>query len=318
MHIILFTNSHWSIPLMMRLNEQNHLKGIVLTALNHEANYTIKSFAEANDIPYIQVTKHQLHHDLSSWLQELNPDLGICLTFPYKIPEQLLDIPKKGVINIHFGAFPDYGGADPLFWMLKKKERTAVISFHKMNNQLDSGPEVMREQLSIFPGENYGLLGARMSQLAASSIESLLKRVTDYKIEDKEQAPVNLCKRPTHDELTIDWQNQTSDQIEALVNAANPVYGGAMTYFRGAAIWLLEVSPAEVANTALLGPGSIVHADQQNGVFVLCSDYRYLRLNIIKTPECILTGSKLAALGLKSGEKLGLNAVSLNQKLILV
>lgn len=318
MRVVLFTNSHWSIPLMIRLEDQNFLSGIVLTNINHEVNETIKAFAKARDIPIIQIAEDKLATDLTDWLKSLAPELGICLTFPYKFPAQVLDIPTHGIVNLHFGSFPEYGGADPLFWVLKNMERTATLSYQKMNEKLDGGPKLMHEQLSIFPGENYGLLGARLSQVAASSIERLLKKVVTPQTESKKQEVVKLYKRPTQQELTIDWQNQTSEQIEALVNAANPVYGGAMTYFRGSMIWIMEVSPANVPNTALLGPGSIVHADQQNGVFVLCSDYRYLRLNIIKTPECILTGGKLAALGLKSGEKLGLNTVSSNQPKILV
>lgn len=319
MRVILFTNSHWSIPLMIRLEEQKLLAGIVLTGFDHEANITIKAFAEAKEVPLQRVSREELKSDsFTTWLERLNPELGICLTFPYKIPEQVFTVPQYGIVNLHFGAFPEYGGADPLFWVLKNGERTATLSYQQMNEKIDGGPELMREQLSIFPGENYGLLGARLSQLAASSMERLFEKVTTPKTDDTGQVPVNLYKRPTQQELIIDWQNQTSDQIEALVNAANPVYGGAITYFRGAMIWILEVSPANVSNSALLGPGSIVHADQQNGVFVLCSDYRYLRLNIIKTPECILTGGKLAALGLKSGEKLGLNTVSSKQPKILV
>ncbi|MDW7694085.1 hypothetical protein R9C00_04965 [Flammeovirgaceae bacterium SG7u.111] len=106
--------------------------------------------------------------------------------------------------------------------------------------------------------------------------------------------------------MTIDWQNQTADQIEALVNASNPVYGGAITYFRNAIVRVLEVSPATMADATILRPGSIVHASQIEGLFVLCSDYKFLKINIIRSQEAILSGNKLAALGIRQDEKFGL------------
>ena len=68
---------------------------------------------------------------------------------------------------------------------------------------------------------------------------------------------------------------------------------------------ILETSPADVRNAALLTPGTVVHASAKEGLFVLCSDYRFLKINIIQTPEAVVTGNKLVALGVKPNEKFG-------------
>jgi methionyl-tRNA formyltransferase len=89
-----------------------------------------------------------------------------------------------------------------------------------------------------------------------------------------------------------------------LVNAANPNYSGAITTFRGSQIRILEVSPADVNVTGIFSPGTIVYADATYGVFVLCADFKYLRINIFQLDGTIITGSKLAALGIRPYEQM--------------
>lgn len=320
MQIILFTNSQWSLPLLIWLEERKLIKGVVLTNRSHQANFNIRHYAEHKEIPYLAIsnTEQAVLHD---WMKSLEPDLAICFTFPLTIQASILTIPTYGFVNIHFGKLPEDAGPDPLFWILRKQNKIVPICYHFMTDHIDSGPVIMMEQHTIYPGENYGLLGARLSQFVMMSMERLFEKVKTLAVDpiNKQlETKLHPHKRPTQDDLTIDWFSNSSDEIEALVNAANPTYGGAISYLRGAMINILEVSPAQVNNGALITPGSVVHADQENGIFVLCSDYRFLRLNIIRTPECIISGGKLAALGLRNGEKFGLAKSTVNSPKILV
>lgn len=304
MKTVLFTNSVWSIPLLLKLEETKSLGGIVLTDLKNQENFSITSFANSRDIPLVEIAKGDLGTKLAGWLKQVQPKLGICLAFPYRFPKEVIELPTYGIVNFHFGSLPRFAGPDPLFWTLKERQDTTVLTAHRMTEHLDHGPVLLREQLTIFPGENYGLLGARLSQLSSSVVQQLFDKVTAPTGAEPRPAQETLSqKRPTLTDLAIDWQNQSSDQIEALVNAANPAYGGAITYYKNAMVRILEVSPADVSNAALLGPGTIVHSDPYDGLFVLCSDYKFLRINIIKTPEAIMTGFKIAALGIRKNDK---------------
>ncbi|MBL6449372.1 hypothetical protein JMN32_23880 [Fulvivirga sp. 29W222] len=307
MKIVVFTNSSWGIPLLLELTKTNKLQGIIIPSVVHHENENIEAFAIENKIPIIRVRKEELRSTLKDWLNELSPDLAFCMTFPYLLPEEILTIPSKGVVNFHFGQLPDYGGADPLFWVLKEQQTVAHITAHLMAESFDKGYQVYQEQVPIYPGENWGLLGARLSLVSASLADKIITLLNLPESNFKKIPEGQSKKKPDIKDLTINWANQTADSIEALVNASNPKYGGAITYFRGSMVRILEVSPADVSNAALLSPGSIVHADGQNGIFVLCSDYRFLRINILRTPEAYITGHKLAALGVKSNEKFNSN-----------
>lgn len=305
MKIVVFSNSSWSVPLIAELVKSGHLAGLVIPNRLGEENDRIEQFVLEHDIPVLKVPKEGLEDELPAWLKTIDADVGICLTFPYLIPEAVIDIPRLGILNVHFGALPAYRGPEPLFWQLKEGKTTATICIHKMTGQFDQGPILHEERVAMLPGENYGLLGARLGVVAGQIMEELVTKLNSGQASLRDQPGPDAVwrKKPTAEDLTIRWDTYTADQIESLVNAANPAYGGAITWFRNSMIRILEVSPADVNNAALLGPGNIVYADAQNGIFVLCSDHKFLRINMVKTPEAYLTGNKLAALGVRQGEK---------------
>lgn len=305
MKSIFFTNSYWSLPGLLKLSEVNGLGGLVILKESQPQLIELIRFAESVAVPVLLLEPNDSSQNLSDFVKAQDINKGYCLGFPKKLDASILDLFSDGVWNFHFGDLPRYAGPDPLFWVLKNGEKVVNLVCHSMDENWDSGYLIQNVSLPIYPGENYGLLGARLSQKVA---EMILEFENKGVSGSKENAiPINSSsmKRPTVKELTIDWENQSSEKIEQLVNACNPVYGGAISQLGGGYVHILEVSPAMVRNGAVLSPGSVVHSTAEDGVFVLCSDYKYLKINIIKTPECVLSGNKLAALGLKKGAKLG-------------
>ncbi|MEL7004916.1 MAG: formyltransferase family protein, partial [Bacteroidota bacterium] len=240
-----------------------------------------------------------------SWFENTSAEVAFCLTFPHKLCDSILSVPSFGILNFHFGSLPEYRGPEPLFWILKNGERVAPISVHKMVEQFDAGPVIHRENVNILPGENYGLLGSRLGIHCGQIVETIWAKIQDegLHIQPQNSDHMDWKSRPNLDDVTIKWDSQSAEEIEQLVNACNPKYGGAITYFRQSMVRILEVSPADVNNAALLGPGMIVYSDAQHGIFVLCSDNRFLRINLVRTPEAFLSGGKLAALGVRQNEK---------------
>ena len=112
-------------------------------------------------------------------------------------------------------------------------------------------------------------------------------------------------KRPSDTETSINWEGQTADEIENLINACNPKYGGATTYYQGAPIKIIEVSPVDIL-VPLLGKtcGEIVHAHPQEGLYVCCKYGKLIKLNIINSDARILTGTKYVHLGVRQGDRL--------------
>ena len=69
--------------------------------------------------------------------------------FGLKIPSDLLNIPKYGFLNIHFGQFPQNRGADPVFWSLKNGDIQTAITVHKIDNNWDTGAILLEHKVPM-------------------------------------------------------------------------------------------------------------------------------------------------------------------------
>jgi methionyl-tRNA formyltransferase len=201
---------------------------------------------------------------------------------------------------------PKYKGADPIFWQIKNMEKYGGISVHVMTEDIDSGPIVLREELAIIPGETYGLYAQRLAALAAEKVAivpDMLKAGT-LTIEQKADEPALFYKAPSPTDLRINWQEQNAGEIENLVNATNPRYGGAFTSIRQSQVNLLEVAPADINNPTgeQIAPGTIVHADVMYGLIVACTNHQFLKINVVHVQQGYLSGSKMFNLGFRAGE----------------
>lgn len=302
MRIIIFTQSNWSIPSLQKLAQNKLVRGIVMPLKDVTESKSLLEISKNLNLPVYNWDGKEVD-EIRNWLSSVQADRGLSFGFAYKIPKVIFESFQLGVLNVHYGKLPSYAGAAPLFWTMKNGERHVTITFHKIDENWDAGIMVREITVPISPGEPLGLLAARLSSIAANEVSLALERLAENL---SEFIPSNrhILSRPNEEDLTIDWKNQTADEIELLVNASNPHYGGAITNFRENQIRILEVSPADVQVPGVFSPGTIVYADTTYGIFVVCSDLKYLRINIFQLDGTIITGVKLAALGVKATEKL--------------
>lgn len=254
----------------------------------------------------LQMNSLSWKQELGEWLTMLNIDAVWVFGFPWIIPDHLLKSVKHGYFNFHFGELPKYRGADPIFWQLKNNEDVATLTIHQMTAEIDAGPVLCTKQLQIIKGENYGLLCQRLGFKATEAIPELLNKAGLPSALDKSNAVAALFdKKPDNNDLTINWKLQSADEIEWLVNAANPKYDGATACIKNTELRILEVSPAEIQlqDEFKPEPGTIVYADALYGLIVACIENRFLKINTVHMREGYFSGSKLFHMGMQSGEK---------------
>lgn len=254
----------------------------------------------------LQLNYGSWEQELKHWLTGLDADAVWVFGFPWMIPDYLLQSVHKGYLNFHFGELPKYRGADPIFWQLRNNEPYASLTVHQMTANIDGGPIVWTKQLPIIKGENYGLLCQRLGFLAVEAVNELLDN-TQYLPIVNENSLANTAweKKPSNKELAINWREQSADEIECLINAANSKYDGATAWIKNTEVRILEGSPAEIQlpEGAKPEPGTIVYADALYGLIVACLENRFLKINILHMREGYFSGSKLFQMGIKAGEK---------------
>lgn len=285
------------------LLQKEYLKGVCSQTLATSSLW-MKS-AKRNSISTFIITKENISTSFKDWLKNISPDLVIVCGFSLKIPEALLKMPVHGFINIHFGKLPENKGPDPVFWSIKAREKESAVTIHKLNKEWDSGRTLLIHPVPLVLGETWGMVNSKMSFMLPSLMEKTISLTkNDSFTSEPGSQTSNYNKRPSADNISINWETHTADEIESLVNACNPRYGGATTYYKGAPVQILEVSPVD-SQVPLLGriPGEIIHATPHEGVFVCCKLGQMIKVNIISTDAGILTAAKYVHLGMRSGHR---------------
>lgn len=307
MKIVLLSTNICSVPSLQFLVQSETVQAVVAPAEVNPFNQQLEQITGGLNIPFRRFSKSELKTGFKEMLAALQPDLVLVFAFGYKIPGELFGIPKFGFYNVHFSLLPRYRGRCPAFWQLKNGDEAGGISIHQVTAEFDAGPLLMQKELQIAPGTNHGVYWGRLSMESAAVIASgieKLKNSGNTLLLPQNGQYASEAPAPGQADLVINWETQSAREIENLVNATNPDYGGAVTLLRGQIIRLLEVAPAELNNPVEQLPGTIVYADVNYGIFVACLNQQYLRINIIHSNEGILSGFRLAALGVQAGERL--------------
>jgi len=302
---IVFTNHLSSLTAIDYFIAQDWLCAIVSADHPQPQNNPIEELCNIKSIPFYKTGKSDFLTVVEKIFSETKPDIALTFGFSYRIPPELYTMPSMGFFNVHFSLLPAYRGPSPVFWQLKNGEATGGITIHKIDAQFDSGPVVMRQPVQLMQGENWGMCNGKLGRMAAGMLGQLMENLIAGEIIeeiDVDDSYASYYGRALADDLVIDWDMHTAAQIECLVNACNPVYGGALTTLAGQQVYILEVTPSVVNNATFNEPGEIVYADSNYGLFVACKQGGYLRINVVQTAEGTVSVYKLIALGIKAGD----------------
>jgi len=129
----------------------------------------VKIWAEKNKIPYIQPDNL---NDL-----KITADLSIVVAYGKIIPENILNLPKLGSINVHYSLLPKYRGAAPVESAILNGETETGVSIQKMVYKLDAGAILAQEKVQINPDEKALDLRRRLIKIGGEMLIKLLKNL---------------------------------------------------------------------------------------------------------------------------------------------
>jgi len=132
---------------------------------------SVKIWAEKNNIRYIQPEKLNME-DFKK-----NTDLFIVVAYGKIIPENILNIPKLGSINIHYSLLPKYRGASPVESAILNGDTETGVTIQKMKYKIDSGNIITQEKVYILLEEKTSDLRKRLIKIGG---ELLVKILPDF------------------------------------------------------------------------------------------------------------------------------------------
>jgi methionyl-tRNA formyltransferase len=305
LNIALLCNNKMALPAMQYMAEEGVLCAIATADNNDEVITLIRGKAAEYELPYKKITRKNYREQLVNWLEEVTPDVVFVMTFPWRIPAAVFTMPEFGFLNFHYGLLPEMRGADPIFESIRQRRQVAGITVHIIDEGLDTGPIVMREEMMLAPEITYGMLCSQMAfagrNICGTLISNLQKegRVTAIPQDERKAA---YWPRIGAEEVAIKWSEMDTATIRAIVRACNPIAKGAPVIINGWKIGVCEVADVNLQGDAsAIKPGTIVALDMQNGLVVCCKDGKALRLEVIYTEEGFFPGYKLAFFGITAG-----------------
>jgi len=108
-------------------------------------------------------------------LRALSPDLIVVSTFRQIIPEDIISIPKLGIVNIHPSLLPKYRGPTPTHWVLANREKQTGITIHFIEDErIDSGRIIAQRRLDILHSDTEGILRKKLAALSEKALVDAL------------------------------------------------------------------------------------------------------------------------------------------------
>lgn len=190
----------------------------------------VQGIAETLNIEYRAPETLKDNDEEFEYIKNLQADLAVVVAYGQIIPKRILDLTKKGFINIHASLLPKWRGAAPIQRSIMNLEKETGISMMKISEELDAGGVSNQYKIEL-NGENTEEVSEKLSLLAAEKILDEIDDVLDDKANFVEQNHSDATYAPKIEksEGRINW-NDSSDQIIGKVNGLYPVPGAWFNY----------------------------------------------------------------------------------------
>lgn len=239
----------------------------------------VKEFAIEKSIPVLQPEKIR---EIKDTLEQINPDLFCVVAYGKILPQDILDIPKKGSINVHGSLLPQYRGAAPIQWAVLNGDKKTGITTMYMNAGMDTGDMILQEEVQIGEDETTGELWDRLSKIGAKLlVETVAKIERGTAPRTPQSGEFTMAPMLNKEMARIDWINKNSREIKNLVRGLNPIMGAYTTYndkkikiWRAGSIELdefienhPEFADYKVSLNNMEG-GAVIYSDIKQGLYV--------------------------------------------------
>lgn len=189
-------------------------------------------------------------------LFDLQPDLFIIAAYGLILPQELLNIPKFGSLNIHPSLLPKYRGASPIQAAILAGDKKTGVTIILMDEKIDHGPIVAQKELKtpIFKIP-YPELNTKLAILGADLLINVLPEflAKGIQLTPQDHSKATFSKQITKDCGKIDWQ-KTAEEIERMFLAYHP-WPGIYSLFNNKILKLLEIQTLKIKHQYL--PGTV-------------------------------------------------------------
>lgn len=305
MRIIFLGTPEFGAITLQKLLESNHEVIAVITQKdkpqgrgNKITPSPVKVFAEKANIKCLEYDK--ISRDGIDDLKALHPDIMITAAYGQILSQDIIDIPKFGIINVHASLLPKYRGASPIQSAIIGGESKTGVTIMQTEAGLDTGDILGIVETEIGEYETAGELSKRLAHLGANLLIEVLEKIKNKTIKPVPQLHVNatVTRKIQKEDCVINF-NKSAKQIKCLVCGANPDPIASAVFEQGTVLKIYSVRLVDFDADG--EPGEVIEpTSAKKGVFVKCNP-GVIELGLVQLPG----KGVMEAKNLVNGRKIG-------------
>ena len=234
----------------------------------------VKRYAEEQGIPVYQ-PKTLRGEEFAALLDEIDPDMIIVAAYGKILPENVINYPKYGCINVHGSYLPQYRGAAPMQRAIIDGNKYTGVTIMKMDVGLDTGDMISRERIEIEDGDNFETIHDKIGTVGAALLVSTLPSIVDGTAlyEKQDEACSSYAAKIEKSDCALDFE-KSAEELHDLIRGLSPI---PLSFTRTPDGKLLKVIEAKkTGKNTDRAAGTVVSVD--GGIEVACGDGKTLTL----------------------------------------
>ena len=181
MRVLFLGTPDFAVPSLRAIHASDHELIGVVTQPDRQGRRLaltpppVKVEAAALGLPVYQF--ESLRKEGVELVRSLAPDVMVTAAFGQILSQELLDIPKYGVFNVHGSLLPAHRGASPIQASLLAGDEVTGVTIMRTALAVDSGDVILKKPLPIFPDDTAGTLFDKLAALGAEGIVEALDQI---------------------------------------------------------------------------------------------------------------------------------------------
>jgi methionyl-tRNA formyltransferase len=280
MRIVFLGTPNFAVPTLEALAGSSHEISGVYTQPDRPkgrggelAMSPVKEAALRHGFPIFQPERIRRPEHIAT-LHQLEPDLMVVVGYGQIIPQDIIDIPRYGILNVHASLLPKYRGAAPIQWAIANGETETGITIMRIDAGLDTGDMVLKWATGIGADETAPALSERLATAGATLLLEALKRIEGGTAiyEPQNNAEATYAPILKKEDGRINW-SLGAKRIYNRLRGFTP-WPGAYSSLRGKTLQIWCAAPHE--DGAGAEPGIIQVKDKR--LLVSCGEETILEL----------------------------------------
>ena len=248
--IIFMGTPLFAVPILKSLYQNGYEVAVVYTQPAKKSqrgmgiNPTpIQNLSETLNIEFRTPLSLKNNKEEYDYLKKLEADVAVVVAYGQILPKEILNLTKKGFINVHASILPNLRGPAPIQRSIMNSDSKTGISIMKIAEKLDTGPLCNIYPLDILENENAENLSERLSLLAAEKVLDDIDAILDDKalFKPQDDTKATYASKILKSEGQIDW----SESVKNIIGKINGLYPNSFFIYKGERYKVLK---AEISN----------------------------------------------------------------------